>query len=150
MVDGKEYRDPEVDVLRPAERVAGEGVCPTRMCARQRWVLDGSCGRRRCVPGGDVCLKEVLCPASPVPGGGAVPDGSCEYNSTTVLSPRRCFSSSSAAASAVFIAVASFSLPIFSTDIAHQPERVEGPFLRHSVSKVSCGWKHTTAIAGKG
>ncbi|GAB2218566.1 hypothetical protein Droror1_Dr00001793 [Drosera rotundifolia] len=38
-------------------------------------------------------------------------------------------------------------LGIGSTDIAHQPQRVEGPFLRHSVSKVSCGWKHTAAIA---
>ncbi|KAI7742662.1 hypothetical protein M8C21_025550, partial [Ambrosia artemisiifolia] len=28
------------------------------------------------------------------------------------------------------------------------PERVEGPFIRNSVSKVSCGWKHTAAISG--
>ncbi|XP_070030462.1 ultraviolet-B receptor UVR8 isoform X4 [Nicotiana sylvestris] len=44
-------------------------------------------------------------------------------------------------------------LGIGSTDVAHSPERVEGPFLRHSVSEVwfsmvSCGWKHTAAISG--
>ncbi|XP_059317381.1 ultraviolet-B receptor UVR8 isoform X2 [Lycium ferocissimum] len=39
-------------------------------------------------------------------------------------------------------------LGIGSTDVAHTPERVEGPFLRHSVSEVSCGWKHTAAISG--
>ncbi|XP_015163530.1 ultraviolet-B receptor UVR8 isoform X4 [Solanum tuberosum] len=39
-------------------------------------------------------------------------------------------------------------LGIGSTDVAHLPERVEGPFLRHSVSEVSCGWKHTAAISG--
>ncbi|KAG5607822.1 hypothetical protein H5410_029314 [Solanum commersonii] len=38
-------------------------------------------------------------------------------------------------------------LGIGSTDVAHLPERVEGPFLRHSVSEVSCGWKHTAAIS---
>ncbi|KAL8159156.1 hypothetical protein V2J09_000693 [Rumex salicifolius] len=35
------------------------------------------------------------------------------------------------------------------TEVAHQPERVLGPFIRESVSKVSCGWKHTAAISGK-
>ncbi|GAA0174036.1 guanyl-nucleotide exchange factor [Lithospermum erythrorhizon] len=39
-------------------------------------------------------------------------------------------------------------LGIGRTDVAHSPERVEGPFLRHSVHKVSCGWKHTAAISG--
>ncbi|KAF3628628.1 putative methyltransferase PMT26-like [Capsicum annuum] len=39
-------------------------------------------------------------------------------------------------------------LGIGSTDVAHSPLRVEGPFLRHSVSEVSCGWKHTAAISG--
>ncbi|KAI4364339.1 hypothetical protein MLD38_020447 [Melastoma candidum] len=34
-----------------------------------------------------------------------------------------------------------------STNVFHQPERVEGPFLRSPVSKVSCGWKHTAAIS---
>ncbi|CAI9262094.1 unnamed protein product [Lactuca saligna] len=33
------------------------------------------------------------------------------------------------------------------TYTVHVPERVEGPFLKHSVSKVSCGWKHTAAIS---
>ncbi|KAK4353526.1 hypothetical protein RND71_025720 [Anisodus tanguticus] len=35
-----------------------------------------------------------------------------------------------------------------STDVAHSPERVEGPFLSHPVYEVSCGWKHTAAISG--
>uniref|UniRef100_A0A7C9AVY8 RCC1-like domain-containing protein n=2 Tax=Opuntia streptacantha TaxID=393608 RepID=A0A7C9AVY8_OPUST len=38
-------------------------------------------------------------------------------------------------------------LGIGCTDVIHSPERVEGPFLRQSVSKVSCGWKHTAAIS---
>lgn len=38
-------------------------------------------------------------------------------------------------------------LGIGCTDVVHFPERVEGPFLRQSVSKVSCGWKHTAAIS---
>ncbi|KAL2941860.1 Ultraviolet-B receptor UVR8, partial [Bienertia sinuspersici] len=38
-------------------------------------------------------------------------------------------------------------LGIGCTDVIHSPERVEGPFLRESVSKVSCGWKHTAAIS---
>ncbi|GAB2277266.1 hypothetical protein Dimus_011972 [Dionaea muscipula] len=38
-------------------------------------------------------------------------------------------------------------LGIGGMDAVHQPERVEGPLLTHSVSKVSCGWKHTAAIA---
>ncbi|KAM0052515.1 putative regulator of chromosome condensation 1/beta-lactamase-inhibitor protein II [Helianthus debilis subsp. tardiflorus] len=33
------------------------------------------------------------------------------------------------------------------THAVHVPERVQGPFLRNSVSKVSCGWKHTAAIS---
>lgn len=33
------------------------------------------------------------------------------------------------------------------TEVAHQPERVLGPFIRDSVCKVSCGWKHTAAIS---
>ncbi|PIN18662.1 putative protein, contains RCC1 domain [Handroanthus impetiginosus] len=40
-------------------------------------------------------------------------------------------------------------LGIGCTDITYSPERVEGPFLRQLVSKVSCGWKHTAAISGK-
>ncbi|KAL3528231.1 hypothetical protein ACH5RR_012887 [Cinchona calisaya] len=39
-------------------------------------------------------------------------------------------------------------LGIGSTDVAHSPERVQGPFLRYPVCKVSCGWKHTAAICG--
>ncbi|CAI9108702.1 OLC1v1008373C1 [Oldenlandia corymbosa var. corymbosa] len=39
-------------------------------------------------------------------------------------------------------------LGIGSTDVTHSPERVEGPFLRNPVWKVSCGWKHTAAICG--
>ncbi|XP_010674387.2 ultraviolet-B receptor UVR8 isoform X2 [Beta vulgaris subsp. vulgaris] len=38
-------------------------------------------------------------------------------------------------------------LGIGCTDVIHSPERVEGPFRRQSVSKVSCGWKHTAAIS---
>ncbi|XP_057540979.1 ultraviolet-B receptor UVR8 isoform X2 [Amaranthus tricolor] len=38
-------------------------------------------------------------------------------------------------------------LGIGCTDVIHSPERVEGPFVRQSVNKVSCGWKHTAAIA---
>ncbi|XP_074320985.1 ultraviolet-B receptor UVR8 [Silene latifolia] len=34
------------------------------------------------------------------------------------------------------------------TDVSQSPQRVEGPFLRQPVSKVSCGWKHTAAISG--
>ncbi|CAK7354630.1 unnamed protein product [Dovyalis caffra] len=34
-----------------------------------------------------------------------------------------------------------------STDVLHLPERVEGPFLRSPVDKVSCGWKHTAVIS---
>ncbi|KAL9356482.1 hypothetical protein Peur_049735 [Populus x canadensis] len=34
-----------------------------------------------------------------------------------------------------------------SIDVLHIPERVEGPFLRSPVEKVSCGWKHTAAIS---
>lgn len=39
-------------------------------------------------------------------------------------------------------------LGIGCTDVILSPERVEGPFLRQSVTKVSCGWKHTAAISG--
>ncbi|KAL8546772.1 hypothetical protein ACS0TY_006479 [Phlomoides rotata] len=39
-------------------------------------------------------------------------------------------------------------LGIGCTDITYSPERVQGPFLRQPVSKVSCGWKHTAAISG--
>ncbi|XP_027073361.2 ultraviolet-B receptor UVR8 isoform X1 [Coffea arabica] len=39
-------------------------------------------------------------------------------------------------------------LGIGSTDVVHSPERVKGPFVRHPVCKVSCGWKHTAAICG--
>ncbi|KAJ6990972.1 hypothetical protein NC653_019269 [Populus alba x Populus x berolinensis] len=35
-----------------------------------------------------------------------------------------------------------------STNVLHLPEQVEGPFLRSSVDKESCGWKHTAAISG--
>ncbi|KAL4561348.1 hypothetical protein LXL04_033513 [Taraxacum kok-saghyz] len=38
-------------------------------------------------------------------------------------------------------------LGIGDTHTVHVPERVEGPFLQNSVSKVSCGWKHTAAIS---
>ncbi|XP_054805459.1 ultraviolet-B receptor UVR8 isoform X2 [Prosopis cineraria] len=38
-------------------------------------------------------------------------------------------------------------LGIGSSDVIDQPERVQGPFLKSSVSQVSCGWKHTAAIA---
>ncbi|CAK9166658.1 unnamed protein product [Ilex paraguariensis] len=38
-------------------------------------------------------------------------------------------------------------LGIGCTDVAHKPERVKGPFLKHPVCKVSCGWKHTAAIS---
>ncbi|XP_054805466.1 ultraviolet-B receptor UVR8 isoform X9 [Prosopis cineraria] len=40
-------------------------------------------------------------------------------------------------------------LGIGSSDVIDQPERVQGPFLKSSVSQVSCGWKHTAAIAGR-
>ncbi|KAL8034640.1 hypothetical protein ABFX02_12G041800 [Erythranthe guttata] len=39
-------------------------------------------------------------------------------------------------------------LGIGCTDIVYSPERVQGPFLRQPVSKVSCGWRHTAAISG--
>ncbi|KAK6152964.1 hypothetical protein DH2020_012603 [Rehmannia glutinosa] len=39
-------------------------------------------------------------------------------------------------------------LGIGCTEVTYSPERVEGPFLRQPVSKVSCGWKHTAAISG--
>lgn len=35
-----------------------------------------------------------------------------------------------------------------STSVFHLPEKVEGPFSKSPVSKVSCGWKHTAAISG--
>ncbi|KAL1347018.1 hypothetical protein AAHE18_08G228200 [Arachis hypogaea] len=38
-------------------------------------------------------------------------------------------------------------LGIGSPDAIHVPEKVQGPFLRSSVSQVSCGWKHTAAIS---
>lgn len=38
-------------------------------------------------------------------------------------------------------------LGIGSMDVFHLPERVQGPFLKSPVSKVSCGWKHTAAIS---
>ncbi|MED6123603.1 hypothetical protein PIB30_050628 [Stylosanthes scabra] len=38
-------------------------------------------------------------------------------------------------------------LGIGSPDAIHLPEKVRGPFLRSSVSQVSCGWKHTAAIS---
>uniref|UniRef100_A0A5B7AE55 Putative E3 ubiquitin-protein ligase HERC4 isoform X1 n=1 Tax=Davidia involucrata TaxID=16924 RepID=A0A5B7AE55_DAVIN len=41
-------------------------------------------------------------------------------------------------------------LGIGCTDVTHLPERVQGPFLKYPVCKVSCGWKHTAAISGKG
>ncbi|KAG8373663.1 hypothetical protein BUALT_Bualt11G0047600 [Buddleja alternifolia] len=41
-------------------------------------------------------------------------------------------------------------LGIGCTDMAYSPERVQGPLLTQTVSKVSCGWKHTAAISGKG
>ncbi|CAJ1974859.1 unnamed protein product [Sphenostylis stenocarpa] len=40
-------------------------------------------------------------------------------------------------------------LGIGSSDVIHLPEKVQGPFLKSSVSQVSCGWKHTAAISGK-
>ncbi|CAN4117887.1 unnamed protein product [Withania somnifera] len=39
-------------------------------------------------------------------------------------------------------------LGIGSIDVTHSPEIVEEPSLRHSVSEVSCGWKHTAVISG--
>ncbi|PSS26606.1 Ultraviolet-B receptor like [Actinidia chinensis var. chinensis] len=39
-------------------------------------------------------------------------------------------------------------LGIGCTDVSHLPERVQGPFLKHAVCQVSCGWKHTAAISG--
>ncbi|CAN1216113.1 Ultraviolet-B receptor UVR8, partial [Linum perenne] len=33
------------------------------------------------------------------------------------------------------------------TDAFGVPERIEGPFVKSSVDKVSCGWKHTAAIS---
>ncbi|KAG5035851.1 hypothetical protein JHK87_010761 [Glycine soja] len=41
-------------------------------------------------------------------------------------------------------------LGIGSSDVIHLPEKVQGPFLKSSVSQVSCGWKHTAAISGSG
>ncbi|EOX92733.1 hypothetical protein QUC31_003788 [Theobroma cacao] len=38
-------------------------------------------------------------------------------------------------------------LGIGSIDVFHLPERVQGPFLKSPVCKVSCGWKHTAAIS---
>ncbi|KAM5577981.1 ultraviolet-B receptor UVR8 [Rosa sericea] len=38
-------------------------------------------------------------------------------------------------------------LGIGTTDVLHLPERVQGPFLKSAVIKVSCGWKHTAAIS---
>ncbi|CAN6711803.1 unnamed protein product [Malus baccata var. baccata] len=38
-------------------------------------------------------------------------------------------------------------LGIGTTDVFHHPERVQGPFLKSPVVKVSCGWKHTAAIS---
>uniref|UniRef100_A0A7N2MRA5 RCC1-like domain-containing protein n=1 Tax=Quercus lobata TaxID=97700 RepID=A0A7N2MRA5_QUELO len=38
-------------------------------------------------------------------------------------------------------------LGIGSTDVFDLPERVQGPFLKSPVTKVSCGWKHTAAIS---
>ncbi|KAB2005139.1 hypothetical protein ERO13_D11G229200v2 [Gossypium hirsutum] len=38
-------------------------------------------------------------------------------------------------------------LGIGSTDVFHAPERIQDPFLKSPVSKVSCGWKHTAAIS---
>ncbi|KAK7316911.1 hypothetical protein RJT34_00719 [Clitoria ternatea] len=38
-------------------------------------------------------------------------------------------------------------LGIGSSDVIHVPEKVQGPFLKSSVSQVSCGWKHTAAIS---
>ncbi|KAL2347162.1 hypothetical protein Fmac_001162 [Flemingia macrophylla] len=38
-------------------------------------------------------------------------------------------------------------LGIGSSDVIHHPEKVQGPFLKSSVSHVSCGWKHTAAIS---
>ncbi|XP_028062174.1 ultraviolet-B receptor UVR8 isoform X1 [Camellia sinensis] len=38
-------------------------------------------------------------------------------------------------------------LGIGCTDVSHLPERVQGPFLKHPVFQVSCGWKHTAAIS---
>ncbi|KAL9313864.1 hypothetical protein ACSQ67_019316 [Phaseolus vulgaris] len=38
-------------------------------------------------------------------------------------------------------------LGIGSSDVVHLPEKVQGPFLKSSVSQVSCGWKHTAAIS---
>nr|XP_011469743.1 PREDICTED: ultraviolet-B receptor UVR8 isoform X1 [Fragaria vesca subsp. vesca] len=40
-------------------------------------------------------------------------------------------------------------LGIGTTDVFHLPERVQGPFLKSAVVKVSCGWKHTAAISGR-
>ncbi|XP_015572631.1 ultraviolet-B receptor UVR8 isoform X5 [Ricinus communis] len=38
-------------------------------------------------------------------------------------------------------------LGIGSFNSLHAPERVQGPFLRSPVEKVSCGWRHTAAIS---
>ncbi|KAI4336482.1 hypothetical protein L6164_015004 [Bauhinia variegata] len=38
-------------------------------------------------------------------------------------------------------------LGIGSSDVIHLPEKVQGPFLKSSVTQVSCGWKHTAAIS---
>ncbi|GAB2240605.1 hypothetical protein Droror1_Dr00021123 [Drosera rotundifolia] len=45
----------EADVLRPVERVVGEGVCPAGMCSRQR-----------CCASHPLCPAEELCPAGAV------------------------------------------------------------------------------------
>ncbi|XP_010272767.1 PREDICTED: ultraviolet-B receptor UVR8 isoform X2 [Nelumbo nucifera] len=39
-------------------------------------------------------------------------------------------------------------LGIGCTEVIHSPERVEGPFMKLPVCKVSCGWKHTAVISG--
>ncbi|KAA8547058.1 hypothetical protein F0562_003487 [Nyssa sinensis] len=46
----------------------------------------------------------------------------------------------------IFSLVDAFSY-ISCTDVTHLPERVQGPFLKYPVCKVSCGWKHTAAIS---
>ncbi|XP_057420528.1 ultraviolet-B receptor UVR8 [Lotus japonicus] len=38
-------------------------------------------------------------------------------------------------------------LGIGSPEAIHLPEKVQGPFMKSSVSQVSCGWKHTAAIS---
>ncbi|PIA28431.1 hypothetical protein AQUCO_06900004v1 [Aquilegia coerulea] len=39
-------------------------------------------------------------------------------------------------------------LGIGCTEVIREPERVEGPFVKFPVCKISCGWKHTAAISG--